>query len=332
MQPLLTVVIPTYKRAGFLARAIRSALETAPDGDVEVLVVPNGNDHSWKTVADAFASERRIAWHPIAQANACAARNFGLGLGRGRHIRFLDDDDYLLPAAARQLEIHDAGGVDITSGPLENISSSGMSLGVTQLPDTDDFVAVAFRSTAVGLTQGSVYIRDKLVSHRWREDASRYHDYLWSIELARQGEHSWIRLDEPVATYCRHYDLRLSRITIGRESSALVVDAILGLHGALKGTSRNSPSRNTAAATALLSHAHTAFSGCPVYLSSAIQFAYGLDRKATPSQKLFARHPWLGWNLLVTEWALLLPAYLYRSYRQLSWLMGRAHTLASDRV
>lgn len=325
MKPILSVVIPTYKRPQLLPRAITSALGAAPDGDVEVLVVPNGQDDSWKQTALAFATDRRVTWHPLSRANACASRNLGLSLASGKYVRFLDDDDYLLPQAAKQLELHEASGVQITSGPQENISATGANLGITHLPDTDDFVAAAFRSTAISLTQGSVFLKSALADCWWPEDAARYHDYLWSIGLAQRDERSWIRLDEPVAAYCQHYNPRLSRIMIGRESSALVVGAILDLHSALKESARNTPLRDAAAATALLSHAHTAFSGCPVYLSRAILFAYRLDRNTKPSQKLFVRHPWLGYNLLVTEWALLLPAYLYRSYRYLSWLAGRMH-------
>lgn len=324
MQPLLTVVIPTYRRAKLLPRAVASALAAAPDGDVEVLVVPNGQDDSWTAVAHAFAADRRVAWHPLQQANACAARNHGLRLASGKHLRFLDDDDYLLPAAATQLELHDAAGVEITSGPQENISPTDENLGITLLPATDDFVAAALRATAISLTQGSVYLRCGLEGDAWPEDASRYHDYLWCIALASRRERSWLRLDQPVAAYCRHFDARISRSGIGRESSALVVDAIQDLHARLEQTSRNSPARDLAAATALLTHAHTAFSGAPVYLSRTISSAYGIDRSARPAQKLFARFPALSWNLLITEWGLLGPAYLYRGYRHLAWLGGRA--------
>src|SRR3546814_8013731 len=61
-KPLLSVIIPTYKRPQYLPRAINSAVQAAPDGDVEVIVVPNGPDDSWKNVAKKYQSEPRVQW------------------------------------------------------------------------------------------------------------------------------------------------------------------------------------------------------------------------------------------------------------------------------
>src|SRR3546814_303443 len=121
-KPLLSVIIPTYKRPQYLPRAINSAVQAAPDGDVEVIVVPNGPDDSWKNVSKKYQSEPRVQWHSIATEHANVARNYGKQLARGKYIRFLDDDDYLLPAATKQLGIAVNTKAEITSGSVDLVT------------------------------------------------------------------------------------------------------------------------------------------------------------------------------------------------------------------
>src|SRR3546814_19502695 len=89
-KPLLSVIIPTYKRPQYLPRAINSAVQAAPDGDVEVIVVPNGPDDSWKNVAKKYQSEPRVQWHSIATEHAHVQRHDRKTPGRGKYIPILD--------------------------------------------------------------------------------------------------------------------------------------------------------------------------------------------------------------------------------------------------
>lgn len=84
------------KIACFVPRAVDSALKSAPDGDVQVIVVPNGPESNWRAELTNSLSDSRVQVHPIATAHACAARNHGLSLAKGTYTRFLDDDDVLI--------------------------------------------------------------------------------------------------------------------------------------------------------------------------------------------------------------------------------------------
>src|SRR5690348_7668220 len=102
VDPLVSVIVPTRRRPKFLPIAVRSALE-GMGNEVEVIVVPNGDDDSWKQSMAAFNADGRVRIRSIAEADANLARNHGMSMARGKYLRFLDDDDYLLPAAAGQL-------------------------------------------------------------------------------------------------------------------------------------------------------------------------------------------------------------------------------------
>jgi dTDP-4-amino-4,6-dideoxygalactose transaminase len=108
--PLVSVIIPSYDRAVFLARrSLRSLLRQTYDHWEAIVVGDGPADGSLRAAVEAFADPRlqyaEIArpdysglseqerWH----AAGAAARNHGLQLARGDIIAPLDDDDEFLP-------------------------------------------------------------------------------------------------------------------------------------------------------------------------------------------------------------------------------------------
>ena len=319
MPPLLSVVIPTFRRPLSLTKAISSALLAAPDGDVEVIVVPNGPDDSWKHVASQWRRDTRIGWHYLPTGHACAARNHGMSMARGKYIRFLDDDDALYAAAAEQLERLENAGLNLSSAPLRNVWGGTRRETIKLLPPETDFLIAALLSIGIGLTQGIVFSRDLVKNLRWSEDVSLYDDYLWMLKIAGVGEQTWLKFDSPVASYLHHRGDRLSYTRRSRASSQRVVSSIVELHQHLSENSRNSLERTHAVATALLSHAHSAFPACPVFLSRTIREACSLDNSAVPLHSPFRQGSLLSRHLVAAEWAMLLPRLFSRGCRRLTW-------------
>lgn len=321
--PLLSIVIPTHRRPRLLTRAIASAIDTYKGVDIEILVIPNGQDDTWKAVADQHAHDPRIQWLYLPVGNACAARNHGLAKAQGTYLRFLDDDDYLLPAAAEQLDLIDREGLDACSAPLEFTTADGIPRYPIGLPVADDFVAAAIHSATVSLTQGSIFRTDRIREIRWRGDVVLYDDYLWILDVVTAGEMTWTQTSKHVCTYVQHDGVRLSRIRRSGRNSRVLVDALLHAHRELQLQGRLSPQRRKAVATALLTHAHSAFPASPILLGAAIRKANAIAPEATPLQPIFERHPWLARHLLPIQWAALAPRYVTRGYRRASWFVGR---------
>jgi glycosyl transferase family 2 len=90
MNPMVTVILPTYNRAGFLKESIQSVLSQTFT-DFELIVVDDGSTDSTREVVQEFPGIRYISC-PI-NKGVSAARNLGIGLARGRYICFLDSDD-----------------------------------------------------------------------------------------------------------------------------------------------------------------------------------------------------------------------------------------------
>lgn len=319
MSPILSVVIPTYKRPAMLDRAILSALNAAPDKGAEVIVVPNGNDTSWKIVAHKYRAESRVDWRPLDAPNACSARNFGLAHARGKYIRFLDDDDFLYPTAAEQLVQIEGTNADLCSAPLQCVHSDGQPGQIFRLPVTNDFPEAALLAGGISLTEGTIFRNAAIKDCKWPEDVVLYDDYIWMVSLATNREFDWIQTATPVGAYVQHDAARLSRVRRAAQNSRPLVASILNLHRRLHETNRSTPKREHAAATALLTHAHSAFPSCPRFLSRTIKQAREIAPNAHPSQSLFANRPWLANHLLLTEWLMVVPRLLTRGYRRATW-------------
>ena len=90
--PLVSVIIPTYRRAHLVVRAVASVLRQT-QGDLEVLVVDDSSPDDTAAVVRAIADTRvRYLRHDV-NKGLPAVRNTGIRAARGRYIAFLDDDD-----------------------------------------------------------------------------------------------------------------------------------------------------------------------------------------------------------------------------------------------
>lgn len=99
--PLVSIVIPTFRRPRLLADAIRSALAQTGFSDFEVVVVDNDAEAPADgEVAQLIASlaHPRLAYYRNARnLGATGNLNRSNELGRGRYVCQLHDDDWLSP-------------------------------------------------------------------------------------------------------------------------------------------------------------------------------------------------------------------------------------------
>ncbi|MEO7455260.1 MAG: glycosyltransferase [Gemmatimonadaceae bacterium] len=99
--PMLTVVIPTFRRPASLLRTLASLQEQ--DVALELIVVDNAADESLRTSMDAFNSSARLPVRYVAEPRAGVhyARNSGAMLATSDVIAFTDDDVTFAPGWAR---------------------------------------------------------------------------------------------------------------------------------------------------------------------------------------------------------------------------------------
>ncbi len=100
MLPLVSVIVPTYKRPNQIGRTIESVLKQTYS-NIEIIVVDdNGRDSGFqKETFDAikkYIENVKYIVHDINRGGS-AARNTGWRKAGGKYITFLDDDDEIEP-------------------------------------------------------------------------------------------------------------------------------------------------------------------------------------------------------------------------------------------
>ena len=99
----ISVIIPTYKRAKDLKRAVNS-VQNQTMKDIEILVIddndPDSKDRleTESVMLPIIKEDNRVKYiQHKKNLNGAAARNTGIKRSKGKYVAFLDDDDYYLP-------------------------------------------------------------------------------------------------------------------------------------------------------------------------------------------------------------------------------------------
>ncbi|MCW5718089.1 MAG: glycosyltransferase [Bauldia sp.] len=105
MTDTVSVIMPAYNVARFIAPALRSLLREGDDVDLDIVVVDDGStDGTLETAAAVAEGAAAIRIVPGEHRGVAAARNRGLAEIRpeSRYITFLDADDHSCPGRIRR--------------------------------------------------------------------------------------------------------------------------------------------------------------------------------------------------------------------------------------
>lgn len=130
---MVTIIIPTYKRAQYINRAIQSILDQTYN-EVQIIVVDDNDPNTEyrklleKEMEKYKDNDKVMYLKHEKNKNGAAARNTGIKYAKGEYITFLDDDDYFLPERleimVKELEEHKDFGCAYSS----NIITKGKKI------------------------------------------------------------------------------------------------------------------------------------------------------------------------------------------------------------
>ena len=102
---VVSIIIPTYNRANLIGKSISSVLNQTFK-NFEVIVIDDGSIDDTERVVKSFNDPRIKYIKCEKNKGACAARNVGIEIAKGKYIAFQDSDDEWLPEKLeRQMRI-----------------------------------------------------------------------------------------------------------------------------------------------------------------------------------------------------------------------------------
>lgn len=195
-QPLVTVIVTAYNRAGLLARALDSIVAQSHKNTHIVVVDDGSTDHFEQVIQPYVDLGIEVIRHPV-NRGVLAAKNTGLNRIKGEWFTFLDSDDEMTPDALtemlnvpqridRAIDAVTCNCIDSTKGDF-----SGKGLESDQYLDAET-ISRQCSGEFWGLTKTCL-----LGSMRFNERLHGHEDTLWykiNIKTKRYYIHKALRI------------------------------------------------------------------------------------------------------------------------------------------
>ena len=112
-EPVVSIILPTYKRADRIGKSIESILHQEEAPSYEILIMDDGSTDNTAQLIENL-SDGRIRYYRLEHRGACAARNEGIRKAAGKYIAFQDSDDIWHPQKlSRQIKELEENAADI---------------------------------------------------------------------------------------------------------------------------------------------------------------------------------------------------------------------------
>lgn len=129
--PLVSIVMPAYNAAQFIAESITSVQQQTYE-NWELIIIDDGStDNTYRLAEEFQEKDARIRLVPLpVNQGAGFARNIGIKASEGAYICFLDADDLWKPHKLKtQLDFMQENDLQVSFSSYELIDENGKSLG-----------------------------------------------------------------------------------------------------------------------------------------------------------------------------------------------------------
>ena len=208
MNPLVTVLIPTFNYAHYLPESVASVAQQT-FRDFEVVVVDDGSvDDTAAVVAGLECPNLRYVRHEQ-NRGLPAARNTGLAIARGRYVALLDADDVMKPSnLARKVEVLERHrDVALVHGPVEPMDDRGRPLGRTRANGHEEIrIENLFPKILHGnlIACSSVLARKEAIDELGGFDPRLRYAEDWDLWVRLSHRFKFAYLPEPLVRYRIH--------------------------------------------------------------------------------------------------------------------------------
>ncbi|MBF6620158.1 MAG: glycosyltransferase [Patulibacter sp.] len=201
---LVTIIIPTYERAGFVETAIESVL-TQNHPEIELIVLDDGSTDETPAILERIAERadpERFRWARHDNVGQARTINRGLEMARGELLGYLSSDDYLLPGAvARLVEVATAHpDADVVYPWCDVVDGADRVIDTLEYFEHTLVDALRWNACLVG---SGALVRRRYYERigGWNPDVGLLPDFDWWL---RGGEARFVCVPESLAVWRAH--------------------------------------------------------------------------------------------------------------------------------
>lgn len=229
----VSVIIPIYKGAAFIALSIESVLAQS-HLDLDLIIVNDGSPDNSVAVIQPYFADPRVKYIEQQNAGVAAARNTGIRAATGDYIALVDQDDlWLTDKLARQVEYLDEHPeIALVHSKIHFIDEVG-----ERIPDPEwAWVAPTFGQVLPELVKrNSICTCTVLMRKRALEQAGLFRQELapaddWDLWLRVAARHPIGFVDAVTACYRVHQGNESRNLLKMQEAEIRVVETFIREH------------------------------------------------------------------------------------------------------
>ncbi len=186
--PQISVIMPAYNAADFVAEAVRSILAQT-FAKFEIIIIEDRSTDSTRAIVKSFTDERILVAENPANLGEAASFNVGMELARGDFLARFDADDI---AESNRLKVQYEFMIarpDVTICGSD-VDCFGELTGLTDVPPNDGDIKANFMIATANIMNPTAFIRRKFIMERRcraNPDYAMASDLAFWIECMRQG-------------------------------------------------------------------------------------------------------------------------------------------------
>lgn len=200
----VSIIIPTYNRLWSLPRAVKSCFDS--NLNIEVVVVDDGStDNTWQWL---IQQDNITVIHQENMGKDWAV-NKGAGIAKGKYIRFLDSDDWLLPYSTDKLfEKAEQHNFEVVCAGYSIYDDNEGFIKEIQWTPCDDFLAQQLGECDSSHYSAYMFKKDFINNIPHRQEYGALDDRKFIIEVAIEQPTTGY-ISTPTLAHCIHFKPRL---------------------------------------------------------------------------------------------------------------------------
>lgn len=206
MEPLVSIIIPTYQNEAYITRCLQSVLKQTYR-HYEIIIIDDGSTDRTKEVLEQYIADPKVKYVFKENGGLSDARNTGMQSANGTYIYFLDSDDWIEPQyiekmvqRAKQTDADIVlSSIVITDGEKETLRSDSLE-SISDENVRNFYTPFHFHP----IMQNKLFHRRLIIEQKLRFPTGLYYEDVYFFTCAFEKASVVVRSQDALFYYFQH--------------------------------------------------------------------------------------------------------------------------------